>query len=626
MTTVVRQLRSWQLLEVLFSAFYYATIFIAVAATFLGLACLADWYCDRFRDTPLWLRTTMTAGQIVIALMTGVALLWCLRKPSLDSLAAKAETAIPQLGHRLVTALQLNRPEAKTAGMSQQLISEVTQEADTIASKHRLTKLADKRPLLNGFLILLPLVLIIGGLIAWKWDLIQVLLKRQALMDVEIPRLISIENRTKDLHPSGDAVELDFVVHGPADENTLGRVRVTPEGQPSESYDVRYAGKLSEDTSRFVATLPPSSQPFKFSARIGDGRMRKPGNVRFEPRPIVNSVVAFVQMPDYVDPAGKRRFERLQVQGEVFAPADASVRVAITSTKPVAQAKLTVLGRDEAGSEKVLLERLMNVEGDRSQASIVFDLPERPSGYRIDVIDENGFVNLNPPRRGITIMPDEAPLVELLTEVLTDTPLAPNVLELEEVNGMPLVLGGDVQIGYRARSPLGLARAYIIYRVNEGPWSPLPLAKVSADETKVGRFVPELGVFATYLSDQQVEFYLLPSRDPEHEPDGLTAGGRFNFKEAALKKIGNDGRPTKLEIGDRVELYVAVYDRKPGQQQDPINREGAGRVPGVSESRIKAVVTASQLEEWTRQRDQSRDRLRRIEDAQRGVFGQGKGK
>ena len=38
------------------------------------------------------------------------------RTPGYDDLATRAERAIPELGHRLVTALQLNRPGARTAG------------------------------------------------------------------------------------------------------------------------------------------------------------------------------------------------------------------------------------------------------------------------------------------------------------------------------------------------------------------------------------------------------------------------------------------------------------------------------------------------------------------------------
>ncbi|MBL8865697.1 MAG: hypothetical protein JNK93_09065, partial [Planctomycetia bacterium] len=141
-------------------------------------------------------------------------------------------------------------------------------------------------------------------------------------------------------------------------------------------------------------------------------------------------------------------------------------------------------------------------------------------------------------------------------------------------------------------------------------WTPYPLAPTVADLTKTGKFIPELGVFENSGEDGKVDFYRFPSPDIDSEPPGLEAGGRYNFETAALKKTVN-GKESKLEVGDRVEFHVAVFDRNP----DP------NRLPGRSESRIKAVVTQSQWEDWNRQRDQSRERLRQLEERQRGVFG-----
>jgi hypothetical protein len=224
------------------------------------------------------------------------------------------------------------------------------------------------------------------------------------------------------------------------------------------------------------------------------------------------------------------------------------------------------------------------------------------------VTDDNGFVNANPPRRGIGHAADDPPRVNLLPEVLKD-PRDPGPLDDYEVNGMPLALGGRVQIGYAARSPLGLSKAFVMYRVNEGNWTPLPLARTVADPAKVGRFLPELGLFENSGPDGQVEFYQLPAADPD-SPPGLEAGGRYNFETAALKKKAPDGSEVKLEVGDRVEFYVEVYDRNPAP----------GRPGGKSESRLKSVVSASQLQDWLAQRAQTHERLRQIEERQRGVF------
>ena len=86
---------------------------------------------------------------------------------------------------------------------------------------------------------------------------------------------------------------------------------------------------------------------------------------------------------------------------------------------------------------------------------------------------------------------------------------------------------------------------------------------------------------------------------------------------------------TELELCDQVEYYVACYDRKfelvkdedrRRLQQPPNDRNAPGRKPGTSESRIKDVVSQTDLEEWSRRRSESRERLRRLEELQRGVF------
>ncbi len=101
-----------------------------------------------------------------------------------------------------------------------------------------------------------------------------------------------------------------------------------------------------------------------------------------------------------------------------------------------------------------------------NQFQATLELPIGVTGYRIVLKDQHGFTNRNPPRRGITLAPDSPPQVELLAEVLKD-PQDDGPLDDYEVNGMPLAVGGQVQVGWQARSPLGIDEVYIVYRVNE---------------------------------------------------------------------------------------------------------------------------------------------------------------
>jgi hypothetical protein len=607
MNELIQQLKSWRGRERLLSLAWAGARLLAVVAAGLSVCCFVDWWIDRSRDVPFALRLLMTVLQIGIAAGTAILLAARVQVPSLIQLALKAERALPQVGHRFVTAIQLNRPGAQIDGMSPELIGAVTKEAGEMARGVNLVGLADHAPGRKAIYLALPILSLAALFAGLNFPLFSALLGRQALLPLDIPRSVAVENFTPPLWPAGDEVVLSFRVTGAWDKNANGVARVEYAGQPSEEYAVEFAAEEG-DAGIFLAKLPASSAPFTFRARIRDGRTRGLNGVEFAPRPVVKDLNAWLVLPAYVDPAGKTRFERFQPQGEVTALPDCSLRVEVGTSKPVAKAEVVVYSRAPTNVEIVAGRYPMTLADDRLAAGAVVPIPPRPSAYRIEVVDDHGFANTNPPRRGITPAADEPPRVNLLPEVLKD-PRDVGPLEDYEVSGMPLVLGGQVQVGYAARSPLGLSRAAIVYRVNEGDWITLPLNRTVAEADKLGSFVPELGVFENSGPYGVVEFYSLPAAGPD-TPPGLEAGGRYNFQTGALLKKLPNGSTAKLAVGDRVEFYVALWDRNPA----------ANRPAGTSETRLKTVVTQAQLEDWTRQRDQSRDRLRQLEEKQRGVF------
>jgi hypothetical protein len=625
MNQLMRQLRSWQRREWLYSACVAVAIVVVFVALGIANACLIDYYQDLERDTPFWLRVSLVVCQILAYILIVVSVAYHLRAPSIISLASRAEYAHPDLDHRLVTSLQLNRPDARTDGMSPELIQNVTMEAGQLSQNKRLASLASPNRLWIATVMILPVVLGIVLAFLFFRPLVTALLQRQLLQSVDIPREVTIENATAPLHPTGDGVEIRLRVSGRINPKTVGNLFVTPDGGPTEQHELAYSGPLDGDDKLFVAQLPPASVPFEFTARLGDGRLKHPGRIEFASRPTVTDVSAWVIQPAYVDPDGKRRYETLTNQGDLQAHADCSARIVATSSKPLKTATIVLMG--EMAEQK----RSMTVSDDGLTASITLDMPGRSHSYRIEVADENEFANLIAPRRGIRLIPDRAPQVELNDEVLMPG-WETGPIEDFEVRGMPLVIGGQIQIGYSARSPLGLSKAFVIYRVNDGAWTALPLTRLEADESKVGKFRSDLGVFSSYDVDRNVEFYPRPASDPETEPSGLSAGGRYNFQTAALGKPGVDGAMAKLELGDRVEYRIGVYDRKPDRlipvtdpetATQPVEKRGTPNRPaGYSDAKIKTVVTQAAFDQWRDQQSRSRDRLRELEKVQRGVFGQ----
>lgn len=681
MNHLLRQLRRWRLRERLVRLAWGGARAAAVAAVALGVACFADWLYDRSADVPFALRLLMTAGQVVLA--AGLAYLYLLRPwvrtPPEDELAFQAEQAIPVFGHRLVTALQLNRPGAKTDGMSRSLIAEVTREAGELAAGQRLTSLVDYRPVGWAVLLLIPIAAVWGGFVAVRPELATALLQRQALMDVPIPRSVQLENLTPEVWPAGAEVVLRYRVTGRWAEGMTGTARVAPDDQPADAYTLAFEKADDDGSATFTATLPPASVPFTFTARLADGRTRTPGRVEFEPPPQVQTLDAWQLLPPYLGGRSAQvdgkpvtiPYERFQPRGEVVNALPLSgVRVEATFNKPVATATLVVVERGD-GNNEVDRQRLQPAEtaADRTGAGWTFATTPRTIGYRIELTDARGFVGPAPARRGIQMLPDRPPEVVFQREsnrnpdpTAFDGQGPPEIYEWEfpvawRPGGVPGEGDtGPVQVVYGAKSDLGIGRVNLAYRViprgeqgenvhprddpNGRVFTRLPLTRVTADPAKVGRFVPELGLFEKSFAGlgradrakAQAEFYPFPSPNPAADPGELEAGGRYNFQTNGLRKPLSDGTDAKLGVGDTIEIYVEVFDKystylegrkMPDGPPVPVRPAGYTR-----EARRKTIVSEDDARVLIRQRDEKnkklQDKIRDLAEDQRSIFQPGK--
>jgi hypothetical protein len=607
--------------ERLFHVAWGLARWLTVAIAVVAFCTFIDWRVDKNRETPFTLRVILT---VLEAAALGIAGWFWLVKPwtkgpSLIRLARRVERGIPEFDHRLVTSIQLSRKKS-TGGMSPELIETVARESEALSDKHTFGRFADYRRLKwSAALVGLPLLMAATMIFAYGPGLLKVLLQRQLLMSTEIPRFNKLENNTRKLWPAGDEVTVEYIVSGRIDEKSTGRLRVKPDDLPADEYQLEYTHRLDDDHTVFAARIPHSSVNFTHRAWIGDGRTKDASQVEFVPRPVVTKTDAWVRLPEFL---GKKPdggwYETYQSQGEITGLANSKARLRIAVQKKISEASLTLIARTKDGTGEVArqtipmfpgsAETLPNGETEYS-ATVLFDLTSDLLAYSVEVKDENGFANATPPRRGIQIAPDEPPVVRLLPERYSEP--GTKLSEEDIIEGLPIPLGGQVPIAYTCRSPQGVGRAQLRYRINErGTWATLPLKQVEATE-KSGPFDPTYGTFANATYGQQVEFHAIVSPDRETMPDFLTGGGRFDFQTAELTKITEEGKVAKLEIGDRVEYYVEIYDRNPA----------SGRPAGRSEARIKEVLSASEVLSRLDQTRQAESKIRDLEKKQRDVFG-----
>jgi hypothetical protein len=630
---------------------------LAVFAVVLAAACLIDFVVDLYRDTPRWLRVGLLGTQIALWLAACVFVLRRTARRLTDTqVSLWIEEKMPRLGHRLISAVQLNRPGAATEGMSPEMIAAVTRQAEEQAAVADFAHVADTRRLKWAGQLLAPLALIALLLLALWPDTVRALLARQFLDDRPIPRSLAIESaRAHQVWPAGEEGVLRFRVRGAFTEHLRGEVRIDTNDGDSERHELIFESRDDAGAATFLARVPPSSRDFRYRACLKDGRTHEPADVHVEPRPIVRRQQAWVQLPSYIGlKANGQPYEEPQKGADIlYRLPGSAARVAIETQKPIVKATVEVLGPPhaltvvKAGARAETVRRSVDLVvqegGLTAEGTFSFQPGTRPdflaalaigvgaacpvslpwpglvlatrgdplqteTAYRIVVRDEFGLENNDKPRRGIRTGSVEPPEVALLPETLARKD-AGELTEEDEIEGIPILQGQRVPLAYECRAVYGLSHANLRYRViprtssredegepDQDDFQPLPLGTRRGAS---GRAFPR-GV-------REREFFTKPSGDPD-TLDGIEGGGRYDFDSAGIPD--GKGGLLKLQEGDRIQFYVEVFGRA-----DP---DGA---PGRSAVREKEVVNEKDFWAWLERKEDHKERIRQLEERQHAVAG-----
>jgi hypothetical protein len=494
----------------------------AVVLVALLVACAIDWIVDLFDETPSALRLTLLVGQLVLAGMLVLlqVLLPLLKRLRDDKLALFVEEKRPELQHRLISALQLNRAWAPIEGMSPELLAAVTQEATQQVAPLSLAALADHRRILRGVLVLAPVVLLAGCFGLLFPDTVLALLQRQMLEDVDIPRSIALTPfNHQGIWPSGEEVVLHFTARGPASAPVpAGTVRIQPDGQPSFTVPLTLLWVQNENTAVYAAKLPPSSVDFGYSARLGDGRTRTPNRVKYVPRPNIEQQEGYLILPAYVGlrPDGKP-YEQHQPTGDIAGMAGLSARIVAKVQKPVSRAVLRTYGSpypdlaaptglSQTHQDRVLLvsalsglalggcpldaaaaavagqttvqlrELWQDLEKGTQRVEWTIDLRPTETSYSIVVFDEYWFASKTMTVRSLKIEPEPPPSIVLHAErwdPKTPYDRSKNKTTFVDFEGLPLPITsssqpGNMRISYEAFGPYGIGKVQLKIGVFRG--------------------------------------------------------------------------------------------------------------------------------------------------------------
>jgi hypothetical protein len=335
-----------------------------------------------------------------------------------DYFAALVEHKHPELHNTLLNALQLGRDH--TRGFSRPLIEAIIGDADRMLADRDATDAVDRGPTKKAAVAALCGVLLVAAYAAALTPRFTNGLARLLLPLSDIEPYTRTRIAAKDVQP-GDSK----VAEGKPVEVVVKAQGVLPDGARlyrRVSGGTWQVNEMAADPSApgvFRFSVPQVAASFDYHVTAGDARSPDFRIEAVKP-PRIAKLAVVTTYPGYAGLPPKRIDSS---DGEVAAVAGTTVRLELTATKPLKEAKLVT--RAEKGRPAAEIE--LQKEGDHYAATFVVwtagarasdetagkTLLSAPTSYQIRMLDTEGYENVDPLWRSVALKPDQPPEVLL---------------------------------------------------------------------------------------------------------------------------------------------------------------------------------------------------------------------
>jgi hypothetical protein len=375
---------------------------------------------------------------VTIVVITGTMLFGRLHRPLPDdSLALLVERQHPQLGGRLVTAVQLSQPGRSGDSHSVELLHHVHQQAAQAVEQVDPNRVFRWQPLLRKSLIVGPLALCLLLFVAISPQSFALAASRLSLLsDEPWPRRAHLQMVGIEL-PIVTAAEdeaaatllqqfVDRTIRLPRGSNGTLRIRALAEGAELPvvctvhyrgddgtrgQSNMRRVGRVVDGFQSFVLDGPPLSdlaESFDFSVRGLDDRLEDYRIEAVEP-PAITAMNLVVRYPDYLRGEGSGEVDlETQYQAGLRLPEGSDVTLIASSSRPLGE--VDVVLKSDVGLQPTLP---LVLSPDRTEVSLPIRRFSAATTVRIVPRDEDGISAQASYRYFLGLVLDEPPLLEI---------------------------------------------------------------------------------------------------------------------------------------------------------------------------------------------------------------------
>lgn len=422
-----------------------ATIVALVVLVTMATAML-DWWLNLSYATRAIILALELAAVVTIALKLAI---WpVIFGPDEETLALSVESHWPQFRSRLISAIQLVRPNAIAAGTAGVMVRELVRETEAIASEVDFGAVVKTRSMTRVAALAVAILAAGGAATAYGEGSAVALIKRAMLVPgVDVPRKTRVRIANGDLFVAkGDSVELNALAEGV--QPSQGIVTVTSPNGSVQTYTMDPDPNVAHSFVRKIDAVPDS---FEYVVQLNDGTSDV-HKVTATNRPAVAGIEVRQIFPAYTG-----RQEVRQAQGDLSFLAGSRMVLDVTATKKLLRtnspdAKRSVVRMIGANTSFPLTLDINDaakgraVEGD--QNSIL--LPPGTTAFRIELVDENGVTSKNETEYRVDVVPDRAPVLAITSPTERETLVTPK---------------GQIEVGFDVTDDFAIDKLVLKHRL-----------------------------------------------------------------------------------------------------------------------------------------------------------------
>ncbi|HSI09039.1 MAG TPA: hypothetical protein VK985_10685 [Rariglobus sp.] len=313
----------------------------------------------------------------------------------------------PELGSRVISAVQLSHTSSGSPLLVEALVAEVAQQIPALP----LGRVVPAKPAARRILIAIALCAVASGLAFWQWPLASVLLRRAALADIPLPTNTIVVAETRDLRSSvGANVTLAALAQGVLPPQ--GRLELSLAGGEHRTILIR---PDAENPARFAFSFDNLRQSFTYRFYLGDGRGPS-FSVTALPSPLLESVEFIQEFPAYTGRAPLR-----QPAGPLSLFPGSKVRVVAFANQPVSKANLSFAGENPPSPVPLTVDTSAT-RVSRGEFTVPAD---GLSGLSIPLVSTEGIPAADTTTYPVSIETDKPPTVRIEEPVTNADTIVP---------------------------------------------------------------------------------------------------------------------------------------------------------------------------------------------------------